>query len=118
MKYTKTTPCEKCPFRSDITPFISPERAEEIALDDGVFPCHETVDYSGDDDEARITDKSVHCAGKLIMREKMEDATQMMRVGERLGLYDRTKLNMQAPVFDDVDAMVDVHMEEAVGERG
>jgi hypothetical protein len=29
----------------------------------------------------------------------------MMRIGERLGLYDRRKLDMTAPVYDSFDAM-------------
>jgi hypothetical protein len=29
----------------------------------------------------------------------------MMRIGERLGLYDRRKLDMRAPVFASFDAM-------------
>jgi hypothetical protein len=44
------------------------------------------------------TEKSVHCAGMLIFLEKRNQPTQMMRICERLGLYDRTKLDMAAKV--------------------
>jgi hypothetical protein len=30
---------------------------------------------------------------------------------ERFGDYDRTKLNMDAPVYDDIDEMLDAHEE-------
>ena len=44
-----------------------------------------------------------HCSGALIVLEKLEQPNQMIRISERLGLYDRRKLNMKAPVFDDFD---------------
>jgi hypothetical protein len=47
--------------------------------------------------EARY-DKTPHCAGALIFLEKREEPHQMMRICERLGMYDRTKLNMNANV--------------------
>lgn len=46
------------------------------------------------------TKDSQHCAGALIFLEKIEEPHQMMRICERLGMYDRTKLDMDAPVFE------------------
>lgn len=33
----------------------------------------------------------------------------MMRISERLGMYDRTKMKMDSPVFDDADEMAEHH---------
>lgn len=40
----------------------------------------------------------VHCAGALIFLEKRYRPNQLMRISERLGMYDRTKLDMKAKV--------------------
>lgn len=102
-----TAPCRDCPFRSD-RPFpLRPERGEEIAhalLSDGSFHCHKTVDYS-DDEPSSVG--AQECAGSLIILERMGAPHQMMRIAERLGMYDHTKLDMDAPVYDDLDEWVD-----------
>src|SRR5437870_5231493 len=97
--YRLTRPCAKCPFRRDIKPFLTPAAAREIAesLERSEFPCHETLDYSGDGDGeggGRETEQTAHCAGALIVLEKVERPSQMMRICERIGLYDRRKLDM------------------------
>lgn len=111
MKYTKTSPCDNCPFRSDKPFLLGRGRVREIqaALQRGDFPCHKTtVDCEDDEGCNRVsTEKSLHCAGALILLEKIEEPSQMMRICERLGLYDRTKLNIGAPVYDSWDEMVE-----------
>ena len=97
-------PCKHCPFRTDVPGFLSFERALEIidmlVRQDGTFACHETtVESEHDDGEMVVTEKSEHCAGATIMLEHMERPNQMMRIAERLGWYDRRKLDMNAPVF-------------------
>lgn len=103
MRYDLTTPCAQCPFRSDITPFIRPERAQEILSGDA-FACHKTLDAEG-----RIHDASQHCAGVLIILEHDETPHQMMRICERIGLYDRRKLRMDAPVYQGADEAIAAH---------
>lgn len=109
MNYTKTSPCDNCPFRKD-KPFPLPaERVQEIrdGLQRGAFACHKTTVDSDDDDGQRVdTDKSLHCAGALILLEKTKQPSQMMRICERLGFYDHTKLKMDAPVYDSWPAMI------------
>lgn len=113
MDYKLKTPCAQCPFRDDIRPFLTTGRAEEItdSLVRAEFPCHKTLDYSRDgvhgDAGAEIEGTTQHCAGALIMLERMEQPSQMMRIAERLGVYDRTTLAMDAPVFDDAEAFID-----------
>lgn len=105
--YDMTSPCPKCPFRSDIPAFLTAARVREIeeSLKRAEFPCHQTLDYETDDGEPVETKNTKHCAGALILLEKLERPSQMMRICERIGLYDRRKLKMDAPVFDSFREM-------------
>lgn len=120
MKYTMTAPCKSCPFRTDVPGFLTKTRIREIHAtllqQQQTFACHNTVDYSGDADSdedggsnGNVTDESQHCAGAMILLERLGRPNQMMRICERLGMYDRTKLKMDAPVFDSCAAMVAHH---------
>lgn len=111
-----TTPCRDCPFRTDIPGYLRGERMEEIidALHgDQTFTCHKTtVESEPDDDgETHTVDgpNAQHCAGALIFLEHQERPSQLMRVYERLGGYDRTKLDMDAPVPDCEYELVEHH---------
>lgn len=107
--YALRRPCDNCPFRTDIQPYLRKDRALEIVqhLERGSFSCHKTVDYSNEDEDGE--DRTGHkpgpteqqCAGAMIMQEKAGGLGQMGRIAERLGLYDHTKLDMDAPVFDN-----------------
>src|ERR1051325_256618 len=102
MHFDMVTPCDNCPFRKDITFPLSPERTKEILdslfVHDQTFPCHKTIDYEEWEEEERYipTGNEQHCAGALILAERLNRPNQMMRIAERLGLYDRTKLRMDA----------------------
>jgi hypothetical protein len=66
-------PCQHCPFRSDVKPFLHPERAADIAYSAGnpysEFHCHKTIDYdSRDDGDGVVTNKSLLCAGFVAMQ--------------------------------------------------
>lgn len=95
MKYTLHTPCKECPFTQSMKRGFTLKRLHEFASSD--FPCHKSAECNEDGD-FEATDKSVHCAGALIFLEKRNAPNQMMRISERLGMYDRTKLNMKADV--------------------
>lgn len=119
MKYDMKKPCPNCPFRSDRVFPLHPERARSIL--DGImsgltFSCHKTIDYdaleeNGEEDVCDVhhtpSEGEQHCAGALILLEKMKRPNQMMRIAERLGMYDHTKLDMNSPVFDDDNEMCD-----------
>src|SRR5690242_1901804 len=96
MRYTMTTPCDQCPFldNAQMRHGFPMSRLREFAS--GEFPCHKSAD--GSSGEYLATTDSVHCAGALIFNEKRDRPHQMMRICERLGFYDMTKLNMSAPV--------------------
>lgn len=108
--YDMTSPCPHCPFRNDIPAYLSEERVEEIrdGLERGEFPCHKTTASVEDEDgvERVTTEDSKHCAGALILLEKIDEPSQMMRIAERIGMYDRTELNMDAPVYDCWEDMI------------
>jgi hypothetical protein len=110
MDFDLKRPCANCPFRTDIPPFLRPARAKEI-LDvliqqQGTFACHKTVDYSGEDGAARRSDSEKHCAGATILLEKIGRPNQLMRIAERLRMYDPKQLDMSAAVFDSPAAMI------------
>jgi len=71
----------------------------------GDFACHRTLGED-DDGETVVTAESQHCAGALIFAEKHEAPTQMMRICERLGLYDASKLKGHHLVFDTAAEML------------
>jgi len=105
VNYNLTKPCDNCPFRSDKLFPLNTDRAEEIIYGNAEFACHKTVDYSEED--AKVKAKSEHCAGLLIMLEHMNQPHQMMRISERVGVYDRSKLEMDSPVYNHADDYLD-----------
>jgi len=101
MKYTMTSPCDQCPFLNTPQMKRGFKLARLKAFAESGFPCHQTASAVEDEDgfsEFHANDKSVHCAGALIFNEKRGYANQMMRICERLGFYDASKLDMEANV--------------------
>ena len=109
MKYDLTKPCATCPFRVE-THFSFPEsRAEEIVYSQGGFACHKGTTEKGRG--ANHKDAQA-CAGRLIVLEREDMPDQMMRIAERLGLYDRTSLKMDEPgIFEDVQSFIDARVQ-------
>ena len=105
MKFTLPRPCKKCPFRSDVKGYLTKARVRDII--NGItrrqetFSCHNTNEFVDNDDgwtETVETANSQHCAGALIFLERLDQPNQMMRIAERIGLYNRNKLVMDSPV--------------------
>lgn len=67
-------PCQHCPFRRDVKPFLHPERGAQLAYltenPYSEFTCHKTTVPDDDSEfgEMRATDKSLTCAGFLSMQ--------------------------------------------------
>lgn len=97
-----TKPCPECPFlRSRGAVRLTRGRIVEItgnmlSRGGGEFHCHKTTLQGG-----VPAGQERHCAGALIFAEKNGNATQMMRIAERLGMYDPRKLVGYENVFDD-----------------
>lgn len=116
MKHTMSTPCEHCPFRTDIDGYLRRDRIIEIAeslFRGASFPCHKTTEEIEDGEECELaaTADSVQCAGAEIFLAKQGTSTQMSRIAERLGMKV-SKLNMKSPVCQSVDEMIRVHCGE------
>ena len=128
------SPCKDCPFRNDKSHqkgWLGSSRAQGIydSLKAGeVFPCHKTTteDQTCLDDEefdendnpiepsckGRLHEGNQFCAGALVLLEKTKDAdrSRAVKMGERLGLYNRSKLRIEgSPVFDTEEQFVDWH---------
>lgn len=94
-------PCSDCPFLREGGIRLMKARVHEIAgmmlsTSGGEFYCHKSVD-------AGVKD---HCGGALVFAEKNSNQTQMMRIAERLRLYDHTKLRGHERVFDTLQEML------------
>lgn len=97
MKFELKKPCKDCPFikgsRTNVT--LPESRKEEIInaiRDDMTFTCHKTLDLPKQDQQ--------HCGGAMIFLERENRPNQMMRIAERIGWYDRTKLDMDADIIE------------------
>jgi hypothetical protein len=100
MEFTMTKPCKDCPFLAEMKDFFPMRRLRQFA-DNGTFPCHKTAEVRDDEDGGSgytATAESLACAGALIFNEKRNRPNQMMRIAERLGMYNRRKLDMTAEV--------------------
>ncbi|ABO60538.1 hypothetical protein Bcep1808_7668 (plasmid) [Burkholderia vietnamiensis G4] len=110
MNFDLKKPCKDCPFRSDITFHLNTERVEEICdaitRKQQTFACHKTTQHDDETGDHIPHDKEQHCAGALILLERMNKPNQMMRIAERLRYYDRQALHMDAPVFETPEAMI------------
>lgn len=95
MHFDLTRPCDNCPFRSDIIPYLD-SRCESLAekIMHHTFECHKTV-YGDHRDERGRFKKRVrqHCAGALIVMEKQGQLGDMQQIAERLGIYDPRRLD-------------------------
>ncbi len=104
-------PCQHCPFRNDVPPFLRAERGEELALSSlnpyNSFPCHKTTVHSDDEDdfgEMLVTKDSKQCAGFLTLRaaELGENNTIECQEGFKPS-YDI--------VYEGVDEMIDNYID-------
>jgi len=89
-----------CPFRR--TGGVRLMRGRIVEIVAGVlgepgatFMCHKTTGVLGNKAAER------HCAGALVFAERHNHATQMTRIAERLGMYDRAVL-LATPEAADV----------------
>lgn len=98
MKFDLKKPCAECPFikGSATNTTLAEGRLDGIVDDirDGAtFTCHKTLEKPSREQQ--------HCGGALIFLEREENPNQMMRIAERMGLYDYTKLDMTADIIDE-----------------
>lgn len=86
MNYNVKKPCTNCPFKvGDDVVRLTMGRAEEIggmmlSSHGGDFTCHNTLDKDERDQS--------HCAGAIAFALKNGNMTQMMRISQRLRMFD------------------------------
>jgi len=69
-------PCEHCPFRRDVKPFLTSSRGEELAYHAqnpyNSFTCHKTTvsdeEFGGEGSEMVAVETSLECAGFLTLQ--------------------------------------------------
>jgi hypothetical protein len=96
MNYKLTTPCSQCPFLKSMAHGFPLSRLAEFA--EGAFHCHRTGRMDEETGDYIVTKDSQACAGALIFLEKRGMPNQMMRIAERFGVYDHSRLDMEADV--------------------
>lgn len=94
MNYSMTEPCDECPYLR--TSGFTHASLMRHAI--GEFACHKTCNLDEEDGTYNPHRKSLHCAGALIFLMKRGESTQMMRICERIGHWDPSKMNMDANV--------------------
>lgn len=94
MHYRMREPCYECPFLLG-SGFTFSSLTEHAS---GAFACHKACDLNDEGVYVARDETTPHCAGALIFLEKQNKPHQLMRICERLGLYDRRFLNMHANV--------------------
>jgi hypothetical protein len=94
-------PCENCPFRRDVKPFLTALRGMQLAAltrhPDGIFHCHKTCDYSDADETGQpSTANATLCKGFAILRAQESgnrfvkpDETVYGSMGEMIMAYAR-----------------------------
>lgn len=137
-KHTVASPCRDCPFLAKFdTPggreFLRPGRRAEFIngmLAGGAdFPCHKTAELVEADD-GETTDgfvagpDSLACAGARLVLLRAERSSNMMRVEERLGLFDpeafldrnrRADVWTYGAIVDETDEDDEIETCEVVG---
>jgi len=104
MKFEILKPCEHCPFRRDVQPFLN--RAKSIADglrdDNNWFACHETT---GAKNGRRVKPANQSmCAGSMIVLWRSGLANIGMRLALVYGLLKRETLDQKAPhVFNTLE---------------
>lgn len=72
------SPCQHCPFRRDVRPFLTPARADELAYltenKYSEFYCHKTLGEDEDEGDTAVVAESLICAGFLSMQVEWSGA--------------------------------------------
>ena len=104
-------PCEHCPYRHDVKPFLHPKRGADLAYlaqnPYSSFHCHKTTE-SDDSDESEgkmlVTAKSKMCAGFLSLQHNENGRT----------FYDEDGFEPSPLAYESSDDMMDAYDEDDV----
>jgi hypothetical protein len=105
-------PCELCPFRKDVRPFLRRAQsiAEQMEDDHFWFACHETT---GVKSGRRVRPaKQSHCAGLMGVLWKMKRPNIAMRLALMYKMITVKQLNSIQNVFNSLNEFKNHHDEE------
>lgn len=104
-----TKPCQHCPYRRDVKPFLTPERGEELAYlaenPYNSFTCHKTLENDEETGKNYSGVQSKVCAGFLSLQHNVNGHTS----------YDEEGFKPSPDVYDDTWDMVEAYSEGANG---
>lgn len=106
-------PCEHCPFRRDVHPYLDPRHAQELADalsdDRNWFACHQTT---GQTRGRRVRpEKQSHCIGAAIVLYRDHLINVATRLALAFNLISQTELDAPVPVFHSLKEFVTHHSE-------
>lgn len=94
-------PCEHCPYRRDVKPFLTPQRGEELAYHVrnpyNTFHCHKTLAH--DDEDTFVAENSKLCAGFLSLQHNELGKT----------IYDEGGFIPSNKAYSDINEMADAY---------
>jgi hypothetical protein len=109
MQFKIKRPCESCPFRKDVSPFLhrAPQIVTQLEDDYFWFACHETT---GMKSGKRVKpEKQSHCAGAMMVLWKSGTANIAMRLALLYKLITREQLEQDVAVFDSLEEFAAHH---------
>lgn len=109
MKFTIKRPCEHCPFRSDVHPFLrrAPQIAKQMKDDHYWFACHETTGVSKGK-RVRRSDQS-HCMGLAAVLWSMGMPNIAMRLALSFKMITVAQLEAPKNTFRSLTEFVQHH---------
>lgn len=116
-RFSLRTPCKLCPFRIDVPPYLTRERAESIADDlraGAPFDCHKTTVLGEDEEgeETLVCDPAVtkECLGSLATTLREGWMNQPALAAYRTGALDVERVRAhEQPVYDSLAQWVEAH---------
>ena len=109
MDFELNAPCKTCPFLQGSALRLHRSRASQIVkalVEEGrTFSCHSTNDFR---DDGGVVEHN-HCAGAMLFLEKLGRPNQLMRIGERLGVYSPQHLKGGERVFASMEELLAYH---------
>lgn len=108
MLFDLKKPCGGCPFLKENNLRLSKRKKQKFVNDilkkEYAFVCHRTTkEYCGKEG------KRNHCAGALIIMEKNQINTRVLRIAITLGGYNPDLLKLDSPVFDNFQDFVEAY---------
>lgn len=107
-----STPCDNCPFRKDVHPFLRLKNVRNLWTDailtGAHFACHKTVVFGkGEPDKSRAK----ACAGFLLVAEKgrVAQGLQLVQLARRLAGITLDHVRGAELVYDDPKQMIEAH---------